>query len=330
MKMTMQKMKAATYYNYGSPEVLQLETVQKPTVQDNEVLVKIHATTVSAGDWRMRRADPFAVRFFSGLMKPKNPILGHELAGEIEAVGNGVKRFKKGDLVFGSTNLLSGTYAEYISLPEDLPLAIMPEKLSFEEATAGPVGAITALYFLRKANVQAGQKILIHGASGAIGSAAVQLAKHFGAEVTGVCSTKNAALVKSLGADKVVDYKKEDFTKINERFDVVFNTVGKTSFSETKHLLTPTGTYIASDAPGSDYLQMLWAPFMGKKNIIAGVSKQRKEDILYIKQLMETGQFKPVIDRKYPLSDIVDAHRYVEMGHKKGNVVITIHQPSDN
>lgn len=313
-------MKAITYHQYGTPDVLHLTTLEIPMPKNNEVLIKIHATTVTAGDWRLRKAEPFVIRFFSGLSKPKNPVLGHELAGEIIAVGRAVKNFQRGDLVFGTTGFASGTYAEYISVPEDSTLAIKPMKLTSEEAAAMPIGAMTALFFLKKANIKHGQKVLIHGASGSIGSAAVQLAKSFGAIVTGVCSTRNIDLVQELGADQVIDYTKEDFTKSDETYDIIFNTVGKTSFAQTKHLLTPNGVYVASNATLTDYLQMIF----NRKKIIAGIAEQQQENLLYIKKQIEAGQLNPVIDRYYPLEETAEAHRYVEQGHKKGNVVIKI------
>ena len=319
-------MKAVVYTKYGPPDVLHLEEVEKPIPKENEVLIKIHATTVTSGDVRLRKPDPFLTRFFFGLFKPKVSILGVDLAGVVESVGSAVELFKIGDKVFGSTfDFGLGAYAEYKCLPEDSVLTLMPTNSSFIEAAAIYFGGHTALHFLRKGNIQKGQKVLIIGASGALGTYAVQLAKYFGTEVTGVCSSRNLGMVKTLGADKVIDYTKEDFTQNGVTYDIIFDTVGKSPFSGCIRSLNKNGRYVRSvHLSLSPILKGLWVGITSKKKVIGGVAHEKVEDLIFLKELMETGKLKPVIDRSYTLEQIPKAHEYVEKGHKIGNVVITI------
>ena len=317
-------MKAIIYTQYGPPEVLQLKEVEKPAPKDNEILIKIKATAVNSGDLRLRKADPFAVRFFFGLTKPKKNILGGVLSGEIEAIGAAVKLFKVGDEVFGTTGMSFGAYAAYTCLPENGTLALKPNNITHKEAAVIPFGGTTALYFIKKANIQSGQKVLINGASGAVGTAAIQLAKYFGAHVTGVCSTANIEMVRSLGADEVIDYTKEDFTKNGETYDVIFDTVDKISFSNSLKSLNKNGILILGASGLSGMLQGLWTSMTSGKKVITGMISEKADDINFLKGLIENGKLKPVIDRTYSLEQVAEAHAYVEKGHKKGNVAITL------
>ncbi len=316
-------MKAIVYTKFGPPDVLQLQEVEKPAPKANEVLIKIYATTVVKEDPDMRASPGF-----NGLLKPRNPILGQELSGEIEAIGSAVTRFKPGDQVFGFD--MFGAYAEYKCMSENGALAIKPVNLSYAEAASVPNGALTALPFLRdKGNIQSGQTVLIYGASGSVGAAAVQLAKYYGAEVTGVCSTANLEWVNSLGADHVIDYTREDFTKNGKTYDIIFDTVGKRPFSECKGSLSDEGIYLTTVPTPVIMLQALWTAKSRSKKVkfmAAGLrpAREKIKDLAFLTELIEAGKIKPVIDRCYPLEQMAEAHRYVEQGHKKGNVVITV------
>ncbi|HRJ30559.1 MAG TPA: NAD(P)-dependent alcohol dehydrogenase [Cyclobacteriaceae bacterium] len=296
-------MKAVVYERYGEPEVLELREIPKPTPRKNEVLVKVYATTVTAGDWRMRKADPFLARLFNGLFKPRRvKILGFELAGVVEEVGQDVKTFKKGDEVFASCGFKFGAYAEYKCMEVNDSIALKPKNMTFEEAAAVPIGGLTALRFIQSSGLKAGDNILIYGASGSVGTFAVQIAKAVGAHVTAVCSGSNIDLVKSLGADAVIDYTRDDFTKILSSFDVVFDAVGKTSKSACKDLLKPSGKYVT----------------------VTGSPKEGINDLVQLKELIEAGKLKSVLDRNYPLEQIREAHAYVESFRKRGNVIVNV------
>ena len=331
-------MKAIVFTEYGSPDVLKLEEVEKPTPKDNEILIRVYATPVNFGDLMARNFKAVSSSKFNmpflfwlpakvsfGLNKPHITILGSELAGEIEAVGKDVKKFEKGDQVFGYSGLNLGAYAEYICLPEAGAVALKPSNLTYEEASTLPYGAIMATSLLGKANIQRGQKVLINGASGGIGSMAVQLAKHFGAEVTGVCGTPRLEFVKSLGADKVIDYTKEDFTRNGETYDLIFDILGRSSFSRLKRSLKPNGIYLLASYKMKALLQMLWTSITGgKQKVICAFANETSESLDFVKKLVEEGKIKAIVDRSFPMEQAAEAHRYVEEGHKQGPVVIAI------
>ena len=331
-------MKAIVCTEYGTPDVLQLKEVARPTPKDNEILIRVYATSVNFGDLMARNFKAISPRQFNmpflfwllakislGLKRPNITIPGNELAGEIETVGQGVKKFKKGDQVFGYPGQSFGAYAEYVCMPEDGCLAIKPATMTYEEAAVVPYGAIMALNLLRKADIQSGQKVLINGASGGIGSAAVQIATYFGAEVTGVCGTKRLQFVKALGADRVIDYTREDFTQNGETYDLIFDVLGKGSFSKVKHSLKPNGILMFASFKLKQLMQMLWTSIIGGKKVICAIAPGSVEDLHSVKELIEAGKIKAIIDRCYPLEQAAEAHRYVEQGYKKGNVVITVH-----
>lgn len=323
-------MKAAVYTQYGSPEVLQIQEVTTPTPADNEVLIRIHASTVGTVDAIFRSGKDFSARLFTGIRKPKFSIPGGEFAGKIEAVGKNVTKYTVGDNVFGTAAPNFSTNAEYICLPENAAMTLKPESMTYEDAAALHSGALTALPNLRDAaKIQPGQKVLINGASGSIGTSAVQLAKFFGAEVTGVCSTRNVELVKSLGADHVIDYKKEDFTRNKDTYDVIFDTVGKSSFARSKGALKQGGLYLTTSITPSLLWNVFWTGKFGDKKakiIFAGLRsvEEKAADLAFFLERYANGEMKPVIDRCYPLTQIAEAHRHVDTGHKKGNVVITV------
>ena len=323
-------MKAIVCTKYGSPDVLELKEVEKPTPKDNEVLIRVYAASATAADCMMRQGTPFYGRLFLGLMRPKNPITGTGFAGAIEAVGKEVKLFKEGDSVFGETGIGFSTNAEYVCLPEDGVLATLPNNMTYEAAAPVCDGALTSWSFLKDiGKIQSGQRVLINGASGSLGSAAIQIAKYFGAEVTGVCSTTNLEMVKSLGADKVIDYTREDFTKTGQTYDIIFDTVGKSSFSRCKGSLRENGVYLSPVLSLPLLFQMIWTSKVGNKKAKFSATGLRPVSELRVllnelKECIEAGKIKSLVDRSYPLKQTAEAHRYIETGHKKGNVVITV------
>jgi NADPH:quinone reductase-like Zn-dependent oxidoreductase len=322
-------MKAAVHTSYGPPDVVRISEVEKPTAKDDEVLVKVHATTVNRTDCGFRAAKPFFVRFFTGLIRPRVTVLGTEFAGEVEAVGSGVRSFEIGDRVFGFNGSRFGAHAEYMAIADDGSVAAMPTNVTYEEAAASTEGSHYALSFIRKAKIRSGQDVLVNGATGAIGSAAVQLLKRLGAEVTAVCDTEHVELVRGLGADRVIDYTAEDFTRDTQTYDVVLDAVGKSSFGRCKRLLRPRGIYLSSDLGplSQNPILALITPLFGGKRVMFPIPRDDQETVRYFKELLESGAFRPVIDRRYPLDQIVEAYRYVETGRKTGNVVISV-EPS--
>ncbi len=319
-------MKASVNTRFGPPEVLSIQEVEKPQPKDNEVLVKIHATTVNRTDTGFRNPEYFLVRIFGGFFKPRYKILGTEFSGEIEAIGKNVTLFKVGDPVFGLKTFTFGTHAEYICVNENKTIALKPNNLNFHEASAVCDGLMLGLNFVRNMDYSKKNKILVNGATGAIGTAVVQLAKYYGAEVTAVCNTKNKDLIKSLGADFLIDYLKEDFTKSTEHYDFIFDTVGKSSFFKCKHLLKPKGVYISSELGylSQNVFLALWSLLFGNKKVKFPIPTDSKKDLLFFKEIIESGKYKAVIDKTYTLENIIEATKYVETGEKTGNVVITI------
>jgi len=324
-------MKAIVFRKYGSPDVLELAEVDKPTPKDNEVLIKIHAATVTAGDCEIRA---FKIKFlfwlplriFFGLTKPKKhkQILGQELAGEIDSVGKDVKLFTPGDQVFAVTGAGFAAHAEYRCMPEDGKLAIMPANMTYDEAATIPTGGFNSLHFLRKAKIQSGQKVLVYGAAGSIGTIAIQLAKHYGAEVTGLDSTAKLDMLRSIGADHVIDYTKEDFSKNGTTYDVILDVVGKSPFSRSKRSLGKNGVYLLANPGLPHMLRGLWTSLTSGKKVFMGLAGEKVEDLVFFRELIEAGTLRTVIDRRYPLDQMAEAHRYVESGQKTGNVVITV------
>jgi NADPH:quinone reductase-like Zn-dependent oxidoreductase len=332
-------MKAVVYTEYGPPEVLHLADMPEPTPKDDEVLIRVRATPVNYGDLTARNfknlpASEFHMpslllllsRLSFGINKPKINILGSEFAGDVEAIGKAVKRFKPGDAVMGYLGPRMGAYAEYLCMPENGSLAHMPANMSYAEAAAMPYGAIMATSLLQNGHIQPGSKVLVNGASGGIGSAAVQLAKYYGAEVTGVCGTPRVEYVRSLGADHVIDYTRQDFTRNGETYDLIFDVLGKSSFSRCKNSLKPGGIYLLASFKTKALLQMLWTKLAGSKKVICAFASEKAEDLVFVKELVEVGKYQSHIDRCFPLEQAADAHRYVEAGQKKGNVVLTLEQ----
>ncbi|HEX2997650.1 MAG TPA: NAD(P)-dependent alcohol dehydrogenase [Anaerolineales bacterium] len=331
-------MKAIVYTEYGSPDVLRLQEVEKPNPKDNEILVRVYATPVNYGDLTARNFAHLTSNEFNmpaflwlpsrmafGWNKPKINILGSELAGEVEAIGKSVSKFKPGDQVFAYLGMKMGANAEYVCIPEDGTVALKPMNMTYEEASALPYGAIMATSLLRKANLQPGQKVLINGASGGIGSLALQLAKYFGTHVTGVCGTPRLEYVRSLGADRVIDYNREDFTRNGETYDLIFDILGRSSFTRCKNSLTSNGIYLLASFKMKPLFQMLWTSMTGsRKKVICALANEKVEDLVLIRELVEAGKIKTIIDKCYPLEQAADAHRYVENGHKQGNVVLTV------
>lgn len=317
-------MRAIVFTEYGAPEVLKLKELEKPEPKGIELFIRIHATAVNSGDYKLRKADPAIVRLFFGLFKPRKQVLGAVFAGEVESTGKSVSKFKAGDKVFGMTGMSMGGYAEYKCMPENGCISLMPENLSYEEAASIPFGALTAMHFLKKAKILKGQKVLINGASGAVGTAAVQIAKSMGAEVTAVCSSSNAGLVSSLGANNIIDYNIHDFTLGKKEYDVVFETVGKVPFSKCIRVIKPKGTVLIGSGGLSDMIGGLWKKITSGINAVSGVSSENPKDLFFVKELIEKGIYKSVIDKIYPLEETAEAHRYTEKGHKRGNVVIKV------
>ena len=319
-------MRAAVRTRYGPPDVVRVAEVEKPAAKDGEVLVRVHATTVNRTDCGLRAAKPFIYRFFTGLRRPRLTVLGNEFAGEVEAVGGGVTSFKVGDRVFGFNDISFGAHAEYMTMPEDGLLATMPANLTYEEAAPGTEGSHYALALIRTAKLQSGQDVLVNGATGAIGSAAVQLLKTMGAEVTAVCATEHMELVRGLGAARVIDYTAEDFTRDERRYDVVLDAVGKSSFGRCRRLLKPGGLYLSTDLGplSQNPVLALVTPLFGGRRVRFPIPRQDQGTVTYLKERIESGAFRPLIDRRYRLDQIVEAYRYVETGRKVGSVVITI------